>query len=149
MFSWLWVREFSLSAGSELLSWSPWAMFPPSISKHSISSLPGDPPTWLTGVSVFACCVRGCANTWVIAQARLSPSAQRTSPAFSRLRPFFLPLVSRAELLSQIRSLSALIYLVHNLPRHLLFFLFRLISAFFLYLVLCKFSSLLKFIFQI
>lgn len=111
-------------------------LFPSSISKHSISCLPRDTPTWLTGVSEFCCCVREHESTWIIAQATLSPSVQRTSPAFSLVWPFFLLLVSRTEVLSQIRSLSTLIYLLHNCP-----FCFTYSASFLLSLLKASFRT--------
>lgn len=82
-------------------------------SKHSISCLPWVVPTWQRCLCVCVC-VRVCEHMSNSLDSFLSISAEYLLWLFL-FGPFFLLLVSSAELLSQLRSLSPVIYLVYNL----------------------------------
>lgn len=100
------------SAASGHMSRSPWVSYllHPDRSKRSTSRLPWDVPTWQQRCSPL------CVRRWIIVRSLFSPSVQKTYTGFSCSGHFSCFWSLSAELPSQLRSLSAVIYLTHNLP---------------------------------
>lgn len=118
------------------MSRSPWASHlpQPDSRKRSIPCLPWDVSTWqMCSVRV---CVYFCGKCEEVAPTPFSFCRCRLPAlAFSLFGPFFLLLVCSTEPLSQRRSLSAPIYLMHNCPPLLSFYLFPSIPIRYLFLL--------------
>lgn len=121
------------------MSRSPWASHlpHPDSRKRSIPCLPWDVSTWQmcsVCVSVGVCVSAANVRRWpqLFFFFFLSLSLCRSSLpalAFSLFGSFFLLLVCSTEPLSRRRSLSGPIYLMHNCPPLLSFYLFPSVST--------------------